>query len=99
MIQRGRKNSCPQRGQDAAATNHEELLSAWMGSGCHANPPVVTQLRSRLRMTLLLEGSVLVFIDSLDTVPRHFCSYTLVTCLMPTFKARTAGAPAWCGTV
>ena len=33
-----------------------------------------------------------------DIVPGHFCSYTLVTCFMPTFMARTAGASACCGT-
>ena len=74
-----------------------------MGSGCHANPLVVTQLRRRSHvacvsqhshnnMTLLLEGIALVLTESLDIIPRHICSCTLVTCPMPTFKARTAGS-------
>ena len=51
-------------------------------------------------MTLLLGGSALVVLtESLDIIPRHLCSYTSVTCLMPTVKARTVGAAAWCGTV
>ena len=88
---RGGKNiDLPKRGRDAAAKDHEGLPSARRRSGCHASLRVVTQLRRRPRITPSL-GSALVLTESLDSIPRHFCSNTLVTCLMPTFNACTTG--------